>query len=82
MLHLVYVLQCNDDRYYTGLTNNLNRRLAQHKRGEVISTKHKRPVKLLFFAGFTTRSLAAEFEKYLKSHSGSAFRNKHLISSL
>ena len=30
----VYILKCSDDSYYTGSTNNLERRLEQHNQGE------------------------------------------------
>ena len=29
----VYILLCADDTYYTGITNNIKKRLAQHKAG-------------------------------------------------
>ena len=45
----VYILQCSDDSYYTGSTNNLGIRLAQHQNGEGANyTKKRLPVKLVF----------------------------------
>jgi len=32
-LWIVYVIECNDKTYYTGITNNLERRLNQHEAG-------------------------------------------------
>ena len=31
--HFVYILQCNDGRYYTGYTTDLKRRLKEHQNG-------------------------------------------------
>ncbi len=45
----VYILQCSDNSYYTGSTNNLDVRLAQHQNGEGANyTKKRLPVKLVF----------------------------------
>ena len=79
MNQIVYILWCNDDTYYTGCTNNLDERLSRHQKGYVDSTKSKLPVKLVFYCVFNDKGKAFEFEKYLKSGSGIAFRNKHLI---
>ena len=43
----MYILQCSDGSYYTGSTNNLNLRLAQHQAGEGANhTKKRLPVTL------------------------------------
>jgi len=78
MVHYVYILSCCDGEFYTGMTENLKRRLVEHVNGENIATKYRRPVKLVYFSGFVNKKLAINFEKYLKSHAGRAFRNKHL----
>ncbi|MBK8522433.1 MAG: GIY-YIG nuclease family protein [Chitinophagaceae bacterium] len=79
MLQTVYILFCNDGTYYTGCTNNLEERFTRHQKGYVDSTKNKLPVQIIFHCVFTDKTKAFEFEKYLKSVSGIAFRNKHLI---
>ncbi|PIZ96121.1 MAG: hypothetical protein COX80_02210 [Candidatus Magasanikbacteria bacterium CG_4_10_14_0_2_um_filter_33_14] len=79
MIYFVYILKCSDEKYYTGLTKNINNRIHQHINGEVTSTKHRRPLKLIFFSAFPDKYLAASFEQYLKTNSGRAFRNKHFI---
>ncbi|MCK5492381.1 MAG: GIY-YIG nuclease family protein [Candidatus Omnitrophica bacterium] len=46
----VYILECKDGTYYTGYTNDLERRLKEHndnKRGAKY-TRYKRPVKLVW----------------------------------
>ena len=79
MQQVVYILMRSDGTYYTGCTSNLEERITRHQNGYVDSTKNKLPVKLIFHCCFTDKSRAFEFEKYLKSGSGIAFRNKHLI---
>ena len=45
---VVYILQCADDKYYTGSTNQLDRRIREHNRGKCHTTKMRLPVKLVF----------------------------------
>jgi putative endonuclease len=75
----VYVLQSTSDprRHYTGLTANLKDRLRRHNAGEVLHTAHARPWEIRVAVAFKERSRAAEFEKYLKSHSGRVFASRH-----
>lgn len=46
---VVYVLKCEDDCYYVGITLNLNQRLAQHWSGSGAKwTKLHKPIKVLY----------------------------------
>lgn len=74
-----YILQLKDNSFYHGYSDDLKQRLTAHEQGIVSSTKNLRPVKLVFYAAFESQKKATEFEKYLKSSSGFAFRNKRLI---
>jgi len=78
-MYYTYILRLKDGSYYHGYSDNLKRRIQDHQNGIVISTKNFRPVELVFYAGFLSKDKAIQFEKYLKSSSGFAFRNKHLI---
>ena len=78
-MYYSYILKLQNNKYYSGYTNNLKERFAQHQNGLVESTKNFRPLKLVFYAAFLTQKLALNFEKYLKTESGFAFRNKRLI---
>lgn len=51
----------------------------QHNTKQVDSTVSGIPWKLVWYGSFNTLKKAQEFEKYLKSSSGFAFRNKRLI---
>jgi putative endonuclease len=75
----VYTLKYVGGTYYTGCTNNLDDRLSRHKNGQAHYAKDKLPIELLTYIAFTNKHKAYEFEKYLKSGSGIAFRNKRLI---
>lgn len=78
-MYYAYILLLSNKQYYIGSTQDLKKRLAEHKRGGVSATKNKRPFELVFYAAFKTQKLALDFEKYLKSSSGFAFRDKHFL---
>lgn len=68
-LWFVYVLECNDDKrsLYTGMTNNLSRRLAQHNKG--IGSKYTRgrlPVTLMATYECRSKSDALKLERRIK----------------
>jgi putative endonuclease len=80
-MHYVYILQSYKDlNFYVGVTSDLKRRFNEHNSGGCKYTSSKSPFKLTWYGAFINKELACGFEKYLKSSSGSAFRNKHLIS--
>lgn len=64
----VYILQCSDGSYYTGHTDDLERRIAQHVAGEVFSyyTFPRRPVALVFSQPCATRDEALGAELKIK----------------
>jgi predicted GIY-YIG superfamily endonuclease len=62
----VYMLCCADKSYYTGHTDNLEKRLAQHQSGEIEGyTSTRLPVKLFFFEQFSTRDEALRSERQI-----------------
>ena len=75
----VYILQCSDKTFYTGCTDNLDGRLKRHQNNEIHYTRSRLPFDLVTYIAFTEKYKAFNFEKYLKSGSGIAFRNKRLI---
>ena len=76
---VVYILKCTDDTFHAGCSGNFINRLAQHNQGLVYYTSTRLPVEVVWRATFKYKYLAYKFEKYLKSGSGIAFRNKRLI---
>ena len=58
---------------YVGMTNNLERRIYEHNKGENRSTKAYKPFVLIFKEQFATRVEARKKEKYLKSGIGKEY---------
>jgi len=69
--YFVYILLCSDSPYYTGVTNNLDRRLYEHEAGfdPKSYTFKRRPLKLVFQKIFTEVTQAIAFEKQVKGWS-------------
>lgn len=66
----VYILRCADNSYYTGHTDNLEKRMAQHQAGEIAGyTSTRLPVTLVFSEEFTTREEALTRERQIKGWS-------------
>ena len=64
------ILQCCDDSYYTGSTNNLELRLAQHQSGEGANhTKKHLPVRLVYFEEYPRIDTAFYREKQVQGWS-------------
>ena len=69
----VYILECADGSYYTGHTENLEKRIAEHQQKLFCCyTESRLPVKLVFCNEFTTRLEALACERQIKGWS----RNK------
>ena len=70
MAFWMYILQCSDGSYYTGHTDALERRLAEHEMGLVPGyTSSRRPVKLVYSCDFETREEALGAELAVKGWS-------------
>lgn len=79
-MYYVYILKSlKTNKFYTGVTDDLKRRIKEHNSGNSDFTAWSGPYDLIWYGVFKEKDRAYDFEKYLKSSSGSAFRNKHLI---
>ena len=69
--YYVYILKCNDASYYTGFTNNLERRLGEHSSGrnKDCYTVDKLPLELVWFETFNDVLDAIRTEKKIKGWS-------------
>ena len=66
----VYLLRCADGKYYTGHTDNLEQRLAQHQCGGYCAfTSRRRPVQLVWHQDMQTRDDAFRAEFKIKNWS-------------
>ena len=64
----VYILKCSDNSYYTGVTNDLDRRIYEHTIGESKGsyTYSRRPISLVFHYQFNDINDAIAIEKQIK----------------
>lgn len=69
--YYVYILKCNDSLTYTGITNDIARRMIEHERGlnKSCFTFKRRPVRLIFKQEFNEVNQAISFEKKIKKWS-------------
>lgn len=69
--YYVYVLfSLKDRKFYVGFTLDLKERFKKHHSGEVISTKHRRPLALIHYEYFIDKEDAKAREVFLKSGFG------------
>ena len=80
-MQYVYILVSTKDsnRYYIGITNDLEKRLERHNKSTEPYSKRFAPWYLETYVGFSKKELAYKFEKYLKHGSGHAFLKRHFI---
>jgi len=66
--YFVYIVKCKDNSYYTGITNDFERRVDEHNGGSDRNsyTYPRRPVELVFQYEFNDVNQAIAFEKQLK----------------
>ena len=68
--YYVYILKCSDESYYTGMTNDIERRLMEHKTKATFSYTYKRlPAELVWYSVFTKPDEAIRIEKKIKGWS-------------
>jgi len=71
-LNYTYILECKDGTYYTGWTNNLDKRLKDHNEGKGAKyTKPRLPVSLIYYEKFQTKEEAMRREYAIKRMSRS-----------
>ena len=66
-MNYVYILECADGTYYTGWTNDLDKRIANHnaKKGAKY-TKGRTPVRLLYYEEYVDKGEALRREIAIK----------------
>ncbi|MBL4606051.1 MAG: GIY-YIG nuclease family protein [Flavobacteriaceae bacterium] len=69
--YYVYILKCSDELLYTGITNDIERRFEEHKKGlnKKCFTYIRRPLELIFSQVFNDVEQAIYFEKKIKKWS-------------
>jgi putative endonuclease len=63
----VYIVECVDNTYYTGITPDINNRIEKHNSGNGAKyTKFRKPVKLLYYEKHKNKSCATKREICIK----------------
>lgn len=78
MYYTYVLLSLSDQRFYTGYTNNLLKRFGEHNKGLVCSTKHRKPLKLIYYEACLNEKDAKQRERYLKGGRGKLFLKQRL----
>jgi len=67
-MYYLYILKCADDRLYTGITVDLDRRVREHNFSKLGAkyTRARRPVKVVYSRKFANRSMAVKEELRIK----------------
>ena len=79
-MHYVYVLQSGiDKKLYVGSTSNLGKRLKYHNQGKVKSTKSRRPLKLIYYEDWITKTEAIKREHFFKSGNGRKWLKNNVL---
>ena len=78
MLYTVYVLKDSEGKLYKGVTNNLERRLREHRSGHTQTTSHMVELMVAYTEKFDNFVDARKRELYFKSAAGRRFLAKVL----
>ena len=66
-MNYTYIVRCSDGTFYTGWTNDLEKRIAAHNSGEGAKyTRCRRPVELVYYESFETKEEAMSREWHIK----------------
>lgn len=83
MFFYVYIIKSlKDKKLYIGKTRNLIKRIRRHNRGEVLSTKGRKPFKLIYYEAFNNKTDAGRDELFFKTGYGREVLKKKLKNSL
>ena len=66
-MNYTYIVKCSDETFYTGWTNDLEKRIEMHNRGKGAKyTKARLPVELVYYEAFDTKEEAMSREWRIK----------------
>ncbi|MCG2724974.1 MAG: GIY-YIG nuclease family protein [Elusimicrobia bacterium] len=81
-MHCIYLLRLNNNTVYTRSSDDLKRRIKEHNRGKVSSTRNKLPADLIYYESYADKRDAVNRELYLKTGDGRREIRKQLKYSL
>jgi len=67
MKYNFYILECKNGSNYYGHTNDLKRRLSAHAKGNVYTTRKRRPIKLIYYEVLNSKTDAFRREMQFKN---------------
>jgi len=82
MFYTYVLLSGKDEKFYVGFTKDLKLRFEQHSKGQVKSTRDRRPLQLIYYEGCLSQDDATKRERYLKSYHGRMYLKNRLKSYL
>ena len=78
MFYTYVIKSKQDNRWYTGSTNDLRKRFKEHSDGRVLSTRRRGPFDLIYYEACLNEQDARQREKYLKSGPGKRYLHNRL----
>ena len=72
----LYILELNNGQYYIGCTENLPRRITEHRSGKTVSIKYKLPFELVFHEECDSNADARKAESFIKKQKSKIFTKK------
>jgi putative endonuclease len=79
-MYTVYILQDETRSLYKGMTNDISRRLAEHKRGKTITTRKMNNLKLIYKEEYNNFKDARKRELYFKTAAGRKFIKNNFLA--
>ena len=73
MIYIYVLKSLKDNRWYTGSTRDLKRRIKKHNNGEIQSTKNRKPFRIIYYGACLNEHDARTREKYLKTAWGKRY---------
>jgi putative endonuclease len=77
-MYTVYILKDLNGKLYKGMTNDLNRRLKEHRSGKTITTSKMLDVQVIYKEQYEDKAEARKREIYFKTAAGRRFLKKQL----
>ena len=72
----VYILKCSNGRFYTGSTDDVDRRIQEHQRGKSKATRNLLPVELKAFIESKSLTEARSLEYQIKQKKSKKFTKR------
>ena len=82
MYYTYVLLSEKDHKFYAGFTTDIEQRLDEHNAGKNVSTKSRRPFRLMYYEAHTSKSDALRREEYFKTTKGKVTLKQILKNAL